>query len=270
MHFLPYAVFAAACVFAPASARADTGPCRGGALAVIQPADGQTDVPLDVHPRVLIDELKEDTDCYAGYSEATLTLKQDDSDIATTQVNADGWMQIRELVPASPLEPNTKYTFVIGSGETAKEISFTTGSRSATALVGTPTLEILEAREDRSQDWHDGRALHQLSFRITPSQADPDGLSLVRLTSEAWDHAVFAVGPADPITSEVHHWGAEGQPICMTVAHVSANGSEVGSEEVCVEPEPAAGCHAGRGARGSGVWIVAVVMGAMLLRRRAR
>ncbi len=269
MRFLPYATFAAAGVLAPASALADTGPCRGGALAVSQPADGQTDVPLDVHPRVLIDELKEDTDCYNGYSEATLTLKQGDSEIATTQVDADGWMQIRELVPSAPLEPNTTYTFVIGSGEEPKEISFTTGSRSATALAGTPALEIVSAREDHSQDWHDGRALHQLSFRVTPSQADPDALSLVRLTSEDWNHAVFAVGAADPITSEVHYWGTEGQPICMTVAHVSTNGSEVASEEVCVEPEPA-GCHAGRGSRGNGVWIVAVVMGVMWLRRRAR
>ncbi|NUO50005.1 MAG: hypothetical protein HOV80_14210, partial [Polyangiaceae bacterium] len=245
---------AATCVLGAQPAHATSGSCTGGALAGTQPTDGQIDVPIDVRPRLLVDELADDPECLELFAYTTLALTKDGVPVAATEIDADGWVDIRELVPNAPLEPNTTYTLTVSAG-TPMEISFTTGSRTTTPPTGLPELQILEAREDNSAPWHDGRALHQLSFRITPGQTDPDLLSLVRITQDDWHHAVFIVGSTDPIESGVHYWSAEGEPICLAVTQVSGNGAETTSERVCIEPEPAFfsggdGCHAGRSSRG--------------------
>lgn len=272
MRPIAFIVAAALCLLGSRSAHAESeGICRVGLLVLTQPADGQTNVPTDIHLRAWIDGGAErpDAECQEGgdFSDTTLTLLKDGADVSATQTNALGWTEIKELAPDGPLEPNTTYTFRLSDFEPL-DITFTTGDGPAPGPGPAPTLEILEAREDGSADGRDGRVRYQLSYRLTPGQADPDNLSFLRLTADDWNHAVFAVGPTDPIDGSVHYWGADGEPVCMTAVQVAANGSEVASEEVCVEPIPA-GCHAGRTVRsGNGLWLVGLAFVALRVGRR--
>lgn len=266
MRFLPLALINIVWVLDAGPARAESSCETGGLLSGTQPTNGQVEVPIDMHPRVLVNELVK-TDCEPSFSYATLTLTKEGERVAATQVDTEGWMDIKELVPDALLEPNTTYALTVSGDLESVEVSFTTGSAKAEPLTSAPEVEILSAREDASVDGHDGLLLNMLSFRIAPTQGDPDGLSVVRLVGDDWSQAAFIIG-TDSVSSSVHYWNAEGAPICVRAAQVSANGTEVISDEVCAQPEPA-GCQAGRGsATRSWLAMVAIAMGGLYLRRK--
>ncbi len=250
---------AAALVPTPAVAEED---CAGYAILAMQPADAQTDVPVDVLPRVLF-EWRDD----CGWSDtAPLKLLRDGQEVsAKLEEVQDAFSKVRQLVPDAPLMPDTMYKLRL-EGEDGVEVWFRTGSRTTAALAGPPSIEVLSAVEDAEQE-----LLHHVTVRVTPAAADADRLSFVRVLSGEDAHAMFVVGPADPVEVELQHYGPKGADVCISASQTSANGTEHVSEPACVSPTaaPDAGCSAAGSAPGKGVPMM-LVLGAIVALRSAR
>ncbi len=236
-----------------------------------QPADGQVDVPLDAHLRVLVERADDGTEDYAN---AELRLTRDGATVDAHQLELSGHPSVFVLVPNAPLSAGTTFVLEVegvdlnDEGGAVTTVTFTTGSSTTPWLAETPALELLSATYDREVH-DDGTALHYVDFRITPAVADPTGLSLVRLVNDQDGYMSFARGPAEPIQGRTVYLGPKDEEICLRAAHVSANGTTQSSAPVCITSETG-GCTTSRTSTSTGLWSFAPLALALLAIRRRR
>jgi MYXO-CTERM domain-containing protein len=241
------------------------------AIDATQPAEGQVDVPVDAHLRVLVRRADYGSEDYA---DTKLRLTRDGATVEAHQLELSGNRHVFVLVPNAPLTAGTTFVLEIqgvdvnyGGGALTK-VSFTTSSSTTPPLTDAPALEILSAEYEADADG-DGDVVHHIDFRITPAVADPSGLSLLRLVKDDISYQSFAIGPAEPIEGTTGYLGTEDEEICMRAAHQSANGSLQLSAPVCITSQ-AGGCSTARTSTSAGIWSFAPLALALLAMRRRR
>jgi uncharacterized protein (TIGR03382 family) len=266
---LPFAL-ATVSLLSVTAARAEST-CEGGyELVGFQPADGQTDVPIDVVPRVFV--AMDENSCSAAYKNVVLSLLRDGEAVDETQLQVAGSVITTELILDAPLEVSTTYTFIIEAdgpdGAASTSVTFTTGTESAAPVSAPPVIEILSAIYGDSPS--ETQARHEASFRVTPGTPDPSNLSTIRVMDGEVVLGAYIVG-SDPIESEVYFYAPPGTEICLTPVQVNAAGDEQLGEEVCMTPteDPGEGCSAAaRPTRGAPLSLAGFALAAWLLRRR--
>jgi MYXO-CTERM domain-containing protein len=230
--FLPVAI--AILTAAPRIARADSA-CSSTNLEFTQPRDGQADVPVDTHVRILVKSLQE---CPASVQMIKLSLSHDGIDVTGSQMLGDDDSML-EFVPARSLLDGTKFLVAVTTPDspTSRTFSFTTGSRLSAALAGTPRITITDAvRLDDGRD--------HVVFRIEPGGTDPDWLSVERVGYPQPGTVLrsFAFGPSDAIVGETDVSPGDGDP-CLKVTQTDGAGRSLESEPACASPrDPVGGC----------------------------
>jgi uncharacterized protein (TIGR03382 family) len=266
-----------------------TSPCGASVIKQTQPADGAVDVPVDAVFRVLLQY--DAGDCGgSNFDQAEVELRADGDVVAA--VTTRDWQQFIQLDPDADLLPNTTYSVSVKDAEESRSFQFTTGERRIGAQDAAPTLEILELVHDSGFELSEpNTTFHIGTLRLTPGAADPDGLSLLRIVETVGDEPSSAgnlpFGSADPQETLVVAHARFEDEICYRVVHVTGNGAEIPSELVCAQSlddddrfdelggdslkeQSGSGCSASRGFAGGGsaFSMLALVVGALLRRRR--
>jgi hypothetical protein len=244
-----------------AAARADTDTtpvCYPEPDAVV-PADGQTDVPVDVRPMVVIGE-----QCDTVYTR-TFTIVRGEGDAAEVLATATvlGTSdQVVTLVPSAPLPADT-VLHILGVGFEGAVMTFTTGSALVQGLSGLPTVDVTSATWYTPSD-------HVVMLVDAVPADDPDGLSVLRLQTHDDAKVWVADGPRTDVVFDDR--ATTDADACAWLTQLDGAGRERTVED-CATPEVVdnaqdTGAPGGRGCGGRG----ALGLGglALLARRRHR
>ena len=210
---------------------ADAAACIEPYVTAILPAQGATDVPVDVVPAITWSD-----DCALGGS-FQLTLLLDDVLLAEERVDLDGSARggFAQLVFTEELEADTEYSFVVATEWGESEGIFTTGS---SLVVGADAPEVTDYRT-YAQAGGDGFYVYG-SVSAMPGE-DPDELAFLVLRD-----ANGEVVDASNDGVLFHDWLAGEQPetVCLSLSQIDGTGVEGDDQELCEAPEVAEeGCQ---------------------------
>jgi hypothetical protein len=226
-------------------------------LRTVQPAEGATDVPVDV--RIAVSFIG-----YGTADEFEVRLAGAAGEVATDRST---WCYAHEgvaevhcwhsLTPRALLEAGGRYQVQVESterwsGEGAMRLttSFVTGSSTAPVLVGPPALTVLDAWDEVGATDCEYPLARRYEFRALPGSgvADPSALSLFHLYPEAADgmvgdnvHTLFVTNPGDTQLSEEvfkqYLDGASAWSDCFWLEEESAAGVRSSPVRGCFEEE---------------------------------
>ena len=220
------------------TAMAEPNPgCSTPIVESTTPSNIQTDVPLDVKPRVTLSH----GDCAA--SEYEITLSENDLVVVSETKQYDWQVHFNEfeITPPALLEAQTTYTLNVvpldGSGEIAI-ITFETGEALAVGLSGAPSIALHDAVYYDQESY----VIAEATYDLSPAE-DPDALSTiyVYLPGDTDNPlASFQAGqmPAGALVSTYTDESAPPDEICLQVAQRDGAGqlSEL-SEPTCLVAE---------------------------------
>lgn len=142
------------------------------------PADGATDVPLDVQP-VIVGQVQS--------LDVRKVLADADGGSSAVGFDVSEQSQAVEVLFDAPLEPHTQYEFEVGGWEGIQVLSFTTGSaeQAATDVPDVPDLVVSALVSDETSYWG-FLCSSPTSFLCVGAATIPEQHSLVlRATNEA-------------------------------------------------------------------------------------
>lgn len=249
------------------AAHADAAPCMGLQVTDTQPAADAIDVPIDVRPRLQLYG-----DC-GGSPDWTFEVRAPGeggaiyaSLDATLDLNA--LPVVIEVVPDADLPAETDLLLVAtptadpyGAGYT-REFAFRTGTGVVAGVTGAPSVQVNDAWWRKSDNYLG------VNGEITPA-ADPDALSVLRVTGPGSEFTVFAEFPTTWVSFDAPADEAP-EEACITVVQIDGNGVESAPVEACspVTVDDSGGCNGSSTAEPVQALLGLAGLGLLLRRRR--
>jgi hypothetical protein len=225
------------------------------AVRTVQPAQGATDVPIDVRIAV----------SFVGYGTAgefEVGLYRDDVAVAAAASSScyehEGPYEVHcwwFLRPAEPLATDTAYTIRAtptaawsGEGPAGIATQFTTGSAEAPAVEGVPTLRVTEAWDEVAPDTCAYPVARRYWLELHPAggRPDPSALSLFHLDALDADgsvrarvHTAFVTNPGggEPDPAFKQYLDASTAPSdCFRVVQEGPDGNLTAAVDACYAP----------------------------------